>query len=80
VVAPIIGPLAAGLVSENRRGVVSGTLLSGSIGGMLLSRTLGGTLGEWLGWRAPYLVAAALSLILAMCPGSGAADDVPAIG
>ncbi|MFB9833494.1 MFS transporter [Actinoallomurus acaciae] len=66
VVAPIIGPMAAGLVPEDRRGVVSGTLLSGSIGGMLLSRTLGGTLGEWLGWRAPYLLAAALSLVLAV--------------
>ncbi|WP_433473688.1 MFS transporter [Spirillospora sp. CA-142024] len=66
VVAPIIGPMAAGLVAENRRGVVSGTLLSGSIGGMLLSRTVGGTLGEQLGWRAPYLTAAALALILAV--------------
>jgi predicted MFS family arabinose efflux permease len=66
VVAPIIGPMAAGLVAEDRRGVVSGTLLSGSIGGMLLSRTLGGTLGEQLGWRAPYLAAAALALFLAV--------------
>jgi predicted MFS family arabinose efflux permease len=66
VVAPIIGPMAAGQVAEDRRGVVSGTLLSGSIGGMLLSRTLGGSLGEWLGWRAPYLTAAALTLILAV--------------
>ncbi|MFI9329016.1 MFS transporter [Kitasatospora sp. NPDC052868] len=65
VAAPVIGPMAVGLVGEERRGVVSGTLLSGSIGGMLLSRTVGAPLGEWLGWRAPYLVAAALSLILA---------------
>lgn len=65
VAAPVIGPMAAGLVGEERRGVVSGTLLSGSIGGMLLSRTVGAPLGEWLGWRAPYLVAAALSLLLA---------------
>lgn len=65
VIAPILGPMAAGLVAEDRRGVVSGTLLSGSIGGMLLSRTLGGTIGEWLGWRAPYLMAAALTVILA---------------
>jgi len=66
VVAPIIGPMAAGLVSDDRRGVVSGALLSGSLGGMLLSRALGGTLGEWLGWRAPYLVAAALVLTIAI--------------
>ncbi|MFC5803432.1 hypothetical protein [Streptomyces formicae] len=42
-----------------------GTLLSGSTGGMLLARTFSGTLGEWMSWRAPYLVAAVLSLILA---------------
>ncbi|MGH3310225.1 MAG: MFS transporter [Streptomyces sp.] len=65
VIAPIVGPMAAGLVAEDRRGVVNGMLLSGSIGGMLLSRALGGTMGEWLGWRAPYLMAAALTVIIA---------------
>ncbi|KUJ66739.1 MFS transporter [Streptomyces albus subsp. albus] len=65
VAAQIVGPLAAGLVPENRRGAVIGTLLSGSIGGMLLARTFGGALGEWLGWRAPYLVAAPVVLLLA---------------
>ncbi|MBO3678872.1 MFS transporter [Streptomyces sp. NEAU-YJ-81] len=65
VAAQIVGPLAAGLVAADRRGAVIGTLLSGSTGGMLLARTFSGTLGEWLGWRAPYLVAAALALLLA---------------
>ncbi|MEV4254959.1 MFS transporter, partial [Spirillospora sp. NPDC049652] len=37
VVAPILGPMAAGLVEPGRRGAVSGVLLGGSIGGMLLS-------------------------------------------
>jgi predicted MFS family arabinose efflux permease len=63
--AQIVGPLAAGLVAADRRGAVIGTLLSGSTGGMLLARTFSGTLGEWLGWRAPYLIAAVLALILA---------------
>lgn len=66
VIAPIIGAMAAGLVPADRRGVVSGTLLSGSIGGMLLSRTFGGALGEWWGWRAPYLVAAIMVLLFAV--------------
>ncbi|MEW1838994.1 MFS transporter [Nonomuraea angiospora] len=66
VVAQIIGPMVAGLVDADRRGLVSGTLLAGSLGGMLLSRVLGGALAEWLGWRAPYLVAAALVLIVAL--------------
>lgn len=65
VAAQVVAPLAAGLVSADRRGAVMGTLLSGSIGGMLLARTFSGTLGEWWGWRAPYLVAAAVVLLLA---------------
>ncbi|SMD24075.1 MFS transporter [Kibdelosporangium aridum] len=66
VVAPAVAPIAAGLVAQERQGAVTGTLLSGSLGGMLLSRAFGGVLGEWLTWRAPYLVAAALALILAL--------------
>lgn len=65
VIAPLAGPLAAGLVPAERRGVVGGTLLSGSLAGMLLSRAVGGALGDWLGWRAPYVAAAALSLTVA---------------
>ncbi|MGW0752443.1 MFS transporter [Streptomyces sp. NPDC002587] len=65
VAAQVIGPLAAGLVAPERRGEVVGTLLSGSIGGMLLARAFSGSLGEWLGWRAPYLVAAVVVLLLA---------------
>nr|WP_245245169.1 MFS transporter [Streptomyces palmae] len=66
VAAQIVGPLAAGLVPDDRRGAVIGTLLSGSIGGMLLARTFGGALGEGSGWRAPYLAAAPLVLLLAV--------------
>ncbi|MEV7401839.1 MFS transporter [Streptomyces sp. NPDC091267] len=66
VVPQILIPMAVGLTAPERRGAVTGTLLSGLIGGILLARTFSGTLGEWLGWRAPYLVAAALALILAL--------------
>jgi predicted MFS family arabinose efflux permease len=66
VVPQVIIPMAAGLVTGERRGAVTGTLLSGVIGGILLARTFGGTVGEWLGWRAPYLMAAAVILILAV--------------
>jgi predicted MFS family arabinose efflux permease len=40
-------------------------LLSGLIGGILLARTFSGILGGWLGWRAPYLIAAGLAVALA---------------
>jgi len=65
VAAQVIAPMAAGLVPEHRRGVVTGTLLSGSIGGILLARAFAGILGQSAGWRAPYLVAAPLVLLLA---------------
>ncbi|MDX8028687.1 MFS transporter [Lentzea sp. BCCO 10_0856] len=66
VIAPIIGPMVAGMVAPAARGAASGTMLAGSIGGMLLARTFGGALGEWLGWRAPYLVAAGLAVVMAV--------------
>ena len=66
VVPQILLPMAAGLVPGQRRGAVTGTLLSGLLGGILLARTFSGALGDWLDWRAPYLVAAALMLILAV--------------
>jgi predicted MFS family arabinose efflux permease len=65
VVPQIIIPMAAGLVTAERRGAVTGNLLSGLIGGILLARAFSGTLGDWLGWRAPYLIAAGLALMFA---------------
>ncbi|GAA2804194.1 MFS transporter [Kitasatospora sp. CM 4170] len=62
--AQIVGILAAALAPAGRRGAVIGALLSGSTGGMLLARAFSGALGERLGWRAPYLAAAALALLL----------------
>lgn len=66
VVPQILLPMAAGLVPDNRRGAVTGTLLSGLLGGILLARTFSGTLGQWLGWRTPYLIAAGLVIVLAI--------------
>ncbi len=66
VVPQILLPMSAGLVRERRRGAVTGTLLSGLLGGILLARTFSGALGGWVSWRAPYLVAAVLMLVLAV--------------
>jgi predicted MFS family arabinose efflux permease len=66
VVPQVIIPMAAGMVAPQRRGAVTGTLLSGLIGGILLARAFGGFAGEWLGWRAPYFIAAGLALLLAV--------------
>ncbi|MEU7067467.1 MFS transporter [Streptomyces sp. NPDC046161] len=78
VAAQIISPLAAGLVAPDHRGAVLGTLLSGSTGGMLLARTFSGTLGEWLGWRAPYLAAAVAALALAAVMAYAVPSTAPA--
>ncbi|WP_033321554.1 MFS transporter [Streptomyces yerevanensis] len=69
VVPQILLPMAAGLVEPERRGSVIGTLQAGLIGGILLARAFGGVLGEHLGWRAPYLIAAALTALLAVALG-----------
>ncbi|WP_033220948.1 MFS transporter [Kitasatospora phosalacinea] len=69
VVPQLLLPMAAGLVAPDRRGSVIGTLQGGLIGGILLARTFGGVLGEHLGWRAPYLAAAALTGLLAVVLG-----------
>jgi predicted MFS family arabinose efflux permease len=65
VAAQITGLLAAGLAAAEHQGAVIGVLLSGSTAGMLLARVFSGVLGEHMGWRAPYLVAAAVALVLA---------------
>ncbi|MCA2229579.1 MFS transporter [Nonomuraea aurantiaca] len=77
VVPQILIPMAAGLAVPEQRGAVTGTLLSGLIGGILLARTFSGMLGQWLGWRAPYLVAAALALVLALAMAAALPHTTP---
>ncbi|MFJ9353085.1 MFS transporter [Streptomyces mirabilis] len=79
VVPQLLLPMAAGLVEPDRRGSVIGTLQAGLIGGILLARTFGGVLGEHLGWRAPYLVAAALTALLAVVLGLALPSTAPAV-
>jgi predicted MFS family arabinose efflux permease len=65
-VPQVIVPMAAGLADDDRRSAVVGALMSGLMAGILLARTFSGLLGGWLGWRAPYLVAASVVLVLAV--------------
>ncbi|WP_241562468.1 MFS transporter [Streptomyces hoynatensis] len=78
VVPQIVIPMAAGLVPDDRRGAVTGTLLSGLVAGILLARTFGGSLGQWLGWRAPYYAAALLAALLAAVLRRALPDTAPA--
>jgi len=55
VVPQILLPMTAGLVPDQRRGAVTGTLLSGLLGGILLARTFSGALGDgWTGGRRTW--------------------------
>ncbi len=64
IVPQLILPLAASLSEPEQRGKVVGTIMSGLLVGILLSRTLSGFIGEVLGWRAMFWIAAAMCLFL----------------
>ncbi|MHB1576494.1 MAG: MFS transporter [Candidatus Dormibacteria bacterium] len=66
VVAQVLIPLAADLASDERRGRVVGTVMSGLLMGILLARTASGLLAAWVGWRAVYVIAAVVMLVLAL--------------
>jgi predicted MFS family arabinose efflux permease len=65
VVAQILIPMGADLAAGESAASVVGALQGGLISGILLARTFGGTLGQWFGWRTPYIVAGALALAVA---------------
>src|SRR6185437_557184 len=64
VVPQLILPMAAHLAAPSRTGQVIGAIMSGLLIGILLSRTLSGFVGDWLGWRGMFGVAAGISLLL----------------
>ncbi|MBV8464017.1 MAG: MFS transporter, partial [Acidimicrobiales bacterium] len=64
VAAQVLVPFAATLAGDGQRGRVVGTVMSGLLIGILASRTYSGLLAARLGWRAVFLVAAALSVVL----------------
>jgi predicted MFS family arabinose efflux permease len=64
VIPQLILPLAVHLSPPARTGKVIGAVMSGLLIGILLSRTLSGFVGQWLGWRGMFWVAAAISFAL----------------
>jgi predicted MFS family arabinose efflux permease len=56
--------MAAHLAAPSKTGKVIGAIMSGLLIGILLSRTLSGFVGDWLGWRGMFGVAAGISFLL----------------
>ncbi len=55
----ILIPLGIDLTPPERRGDTVGSLMAGLLCGILLARTAAGLLGDHVGWRATYAIAAA---------------------
>jgi predicted MFS family arabinose efflux permease len=66
VVPHVALPLAAHLAAPHERGRIIGVVLSGLLTGILLARAVSGLVGQALGWRAVYLLAALAMVALAL--------------
>jgi predicted MFS family arabinose efflux permease len=69
VMAQVLVPMAASLASDDRRGQVVGTVMSGLLLGILLARTVSGVVAELSSWRVVYAMAAVLMVVLALILG-----------
>ena len=64
--AQVLIPLAVELSPASHRSQTIGVMMTGVLGGILVGRTVGGILGEYLGWRAVFGIAAAMMVVLAL--------------
>lgn len=64
VVPQVLVAMAAHLALPEERGRKIGFIMSGLLIGILLSRTISGFVGEQLGWRAMFYIAAGLMLVM----------------
>src|SRR3954468_8141210 len=65
VAGQIVIPLAGDLADDASRGRVIGTVMTGFLAGTIISRTLSGLVAQLAGWRAIFIVAAVVVLLLA---------------
>lgn len=63
VVPQVFVPMAAQLANPENKGRAIGIVMSGLLIGILGSRIVSGYVGEYLGWRSMYFIAAGIMLI-----------------
>jgi predicted MFS family arabinose efflux permease len=66
VVPQILIPMGADFAAPGTTSRMVSTLQAGLLGGVLLSRAFGGLLGQFAGWRAPYVVSGVLAALIAV--------------
>jgi predicted MFS family arabinose efflux permease len=65
-VVQILVPFASILAPPAERGRIVGLVVSGLLSGILLARTVSGIVAGLLDWRAPFVVAGCMMLVLAL--------------
>jgi predicted MFS family arabinose efflux permease len=64
-VTHVLLPIAPEIATPANAGRAVGSVMTGLLLGILLSRTFSGWIGEWLNWRAVFLIASLLAVGLA---------------
>ncbi|WP_188316359.1 MFS transporter [Solihabitans fulvus] len=75
VIPQVLIPLVAQTAGAGGRAAAMAWVQAGLVAGIMLSRTVGGAVGQWLGWRAVYLLAAALTVTAGLAAARLLASD-----
>lgn len=78
IVPQLILPLTASLSNDENRGANIGIVMSGLLVGILASRAISGIIGDLLGWRAMFLIAAAICTLLILLMAARFPKNLPA--
>lgn len=71
----IIIPYVAYLTPINKQGPILGAMISGMLTGILFARTFSGVIAQMLSWRAVYLIAGLINLVLVVLIHFWVPDD-----